>query len=151
MLDSSPYKNRPRPLLRAVVKRLEPPPGLAGMCAGFEDGKWRAEHLANHHLNWLAEFALNEREYASVSGVNVMQALRDAARTVYTSEKYERRGEIGELLLHAVIRQEFDWWDTNGRKPNKNAGEQCVPPHFKLLIFLNFPSSHRDPAALGAN
>jgi hypothetical protein len=27
---------------------------------------------------------------------------------VYESDRYERRGEFGELLLHAVIRQEFD-------------------------------------------
>ena len=78
------------------------------MCAGFEAGKWRAEHLANHLLTWLPEFALNEREYAGLSGANAVQALRDAARTVYTSEKYQKRGEIGEILLHAVIRQEFD-------------------------------------------
>ncbi|MDP8567813.1 HamA C-terminal domain-containing protein [Methylophilus aquaticus] len=36
------------------------------------------------------------------------KALREAAKSVYTSEKYQKRGELGEILLHAIIRQEFE-------------------------------------------
>ena len=43
-------------------------PGLAGVCAGFEAGKWRYDQLAEHILEWLPEFALNEREYAVLTG-----------------------------------------------------------------------------------
>lgn len=82
-------------------------PGLTGVCAGYEMGAWRSDQLAGHLLEWLPEFALNERELAGLRGVNAVRALRNAARTIYTSPKYERRGEVGEILLHAIIRQEF--------------------------------------------
>lgn len=34
--------------------------------------------------------------------------MRSAAKRVYDSEKYRNRGEFGEVLLHAAIRQVFD-------------------------------------------
>ena len=97
----------PPPLLRAVIKRVECLPGLAGLCAGFEAGRWRCDQLAEHMVEWLPEFALNEREYRSLTGANARRQLRAAAQTIYTSPKYENRGEVGEILLHAIIRQEF--------------------------------------------
>ena len=97
----------PPPLLRAVVKRVDSLPGLTGLCAGFESGTWRYDQLAEHMLEWLPEFALNDSEYRAFNGVNARRQLRAAARNIYTSPKYATRGEVGEILLHAVIRQEF--------------------------------------------
>jgi hypothetical protein len=97
----------PSPLLRAIVKRADDVPGLAGLCAGFEAGQWRYDQLAEHIIEWLPEFALNDREYGALNGVNARRALRAAAETVYRSSKYANRGEVGEILLHAIIRQEF--------------------------------------------
>ena len=97
----------PPPLLRAVVKRVDCVPGLTGVCAGFEAGQWRYDQLAEHMLEWLPEFALNEREYAALTGATARRKLREAAQTIYASPKYARRGEVGEILLHAIIRQEF--------------------------------------------
>jgi hypothetical protein len=37
-----------------------------------------------------------------------MAMSRRAALKVYTSKNFEGRGEFGEIMLHAVIRQEFD-------------------------------------------
>jgi hypothetical protein len=102
-----PSPTMPQPLLRAIIKRVENVPGLAGLCAGFEDGQWRYDQLAEHIIEWLPEFALNDREYSALNGVNARRALRLAAETIYNSSKYERRGEVGEILLHAIIRQEF--------------------------------------------
>lgn len=82
-------------------------PGLAGVCAGFEDGEWRYDQLAEHMLEWLPEFALNHREYQAFTGANARRRLRAAAQTIYTSSKYASRGEVGEILLHLIIRQEF--------------------------------------------
>src|SRR4051794_5347603 len=101
------YSEMPDPFLRAIVKQIDTLPGLTGVCAGFEEEAWRSEHLADHLLEWLPEFALNDREYTSLRGANAVRRLKEAARTVYTSDKYERRGELGEILLHAIIRQEF--------------------------------------------
>ena len=97
----------PPPLLRAIVKRVECVPGLAGVCAGFEAGRWRYDQLAEHILEWLPEFALNEREYSALTGATARRRLREAAQTIYTSPKHANRGEVGEVLLHAIIRQEF--------------------------------------------
>jgi hypothetical protein len=97
----------PHPLLRTIVKRVEDVPGLAGVCAGFEAGEWRYDQLAEHIVEWLPEFALNEREFNALTGSNARRALRAAAETIYRSSKYASRGEVGEILLHAIIRQEF--------------------------------------------
>ena len=97
----------PPPLLRTVVRRIQDVPGLAGVCAGFEAGEWRYDQLAEHIVEWLPEFALNEREFNALSGANARRALRAAAETIYKSSKYATRGEVGEILLHAIIRQEF--------------------------------------------
>jgi hypothetical protein len=97
----------PTPLLRTIVKYLDDVPGLAGVCAGFEAGEWRYDQLAEHIVEWLPEFALNEREFNALTGSNARRALRAAAETIYRSSKYASRGEVGEILLHAIIRQEF--------------------------------------------
>lgn len=97
----------PQPLLRVVVKRVDDVPGLAGVCAGFEAGEWRYDQLAEHMMEWLPEFALNDREFAALSGVNARKALRSAAQTIYNSSNFATRGEVGEILLHAIMRQEF--------------------------------------------
>ncbi|MGI4748214.1 MAG: HamA C-terminal domain-containing protein [Janthinobacterium lividum] len=94
-------------MLRAIVKRADEVPGLAGLCAGFESGEWRYDQLAEHIVEWLPEFALNDREFGALNGVNARRALRAAADIVYRSSKYATRGEVGEILLHAIIRQEF--------------------------------------------
>lgn len=102
-----PHSSLPAPLLRVNVKRIDELPGFTGVCAGFENGEWRYEQLAEHMLEWLPEFALSDREYNSVRGANARRKLRAAARLIYTSPQYTRRGEVGEILLHAIIRQEF--------------------------------------------
>jgi hypothetical protein len=42
-----------------------------------------------------------------VAGYNARRAMRRAAEAVYKSENYAKRGEVGEILLHAIIRLEF--------------------------------------------
>jgi hypothetical protein len=107
MVALVPNPSMPLPLLRTIVKRVEDVPGLAGVCAGFESGEWRYDGLAEHIVEWLPEFALNDREFNALSGVNARRALRTAAEAIYRSSKYARRGEVGEILLHAIMRQEF--------------------------------------------
>ena len=77
-----PKPDMPLPLLRAIVKRAEDVPGFAGLCAGFEAGEWRYDQLAEHIVEWLPEFALNDREFSALNGVNARRALRAAAETV---------------------------------------------------------------------
>lgn len=94
-------------MLEVVLADLEITPTLTGLCAGFEAGRWRAVELARHLFDWLPEFALTPSEQEALGGHNAAEFLARAARNVYMSNKYEHRGEFGELLLHAAIRQHF--------------------------------------------
>lgn len=78
------------------------------LCAGFERGAWRSEQFANHIIEWLPEFALKHSELEEIGHHNALKIIRKAAKTVYQSEKYGKRGEFGEILLHIAMRQVFE-------------------------------------------
>lgn len=99
--------DRPEPFLEVLVQDLDLAPTLTALCAGFEQGEWRSEGFARHLFEWLPEFALSREERASFSSGKMVELVRRAAQVVYSSEKYQRRGEFGELILHAVARQVF--------------------------------------------
>lgn len=82
-------------------------PGTAGtgLCVGYELGIWRAERFAEHLMEWLPEFALTFSELETMHPGNMVALLREAAKKLYATEKFEKRGEFGELILHAAIRQ----------------------------------------------
>lgn len=97
----------PSKFLDHRVHDLSFDPGLSGLCAGYEMGKWRGSQLAKHVLEWLPEFALSANELRNMNPGNTVSLLRRAAKSVYTTNKFQRRGEFGELLLHIAIRQVF--------------------------------------------
>ncbi len=70
-------------------------------------GSWRGRQLAAHLIEWLPEFALSNSERESLSAHNAYRLLVQAARNIFLTEHTERRGEIGELLLHVALRQVF--------------------------------------------
>ncbi len=76
------------------------------MCAGYDQERWRAEELATHLCRWLPEWALRYGERPETA--TMMEMARRAALKVYASDAYKGRGEFGELMLHAVIRHEFE-------------------------------------------
>jgi HamA len=82
--------------------------GCTAVCAGYELKEWRRKQLAGHLIKWLPEFALTYSELSSLGPHNAADLLAKAARSVYTSEKYKKRGEIGELLLHVICREVFN-------------------------------------------
>lgn len=96
-LDRSPF-------FQIVVHFEEPLPGLTGICASYEMNEWRYSRLSEHLFEYLTEFTLKYSEFSLVNGTNAAQKLRECAKIVY--QKYHsRRGEFGELLLHAVLRE----------------------------------------------
>ena len=97
----------PEPLLEVVLADLELSPTLTGLCAGFERGRWRVVDLARHLFDWLPEFALTPGEREALAPHNAAEYLARAAQVVYTTTRYQHRGEFGELLMHAAIRQQF--------------------------------------------
>lgn len=94
-------------LLKVVVEDSSIVPSLRALCAGFEDGRWRSAELVTAMFDWLPDFALTYSERETFDSRTGVQQLRKAAQTVYSTDKYRRRGEFGELLLHMVLREIF--------------------------------------------
>lgn len=97
----------PDPLLEVRCSHLSIPPELLAFCAGYELGEWREKQLAKHIIKWLPEFALSYSEWQELGAHNAAELLGKAAASIYTSERYRKRGEFGEILLHIMIRQAF--------------------------------------------
>ena len=83
-------------------------PSLTAICVCYENGIWRADGFVDHLFEWLPEFALSWGERQTFADSTSVDLLRRAARIVYDTKEYGRRGEFGELILHAVVRQIFD-------------------------------------------
>lgn len=89
------------------VQILKAETELTAVCAGYELNEWRHNQLAGHLIKWLPEFALTYSELQQLKGYNAVDLIAKAARSVYTSDKCQKRGEIGELLLHVICREVF--------------------------------------------
>lgn len=99
----------PKPLLVARHEHPQPPdrPIVVSFCVGYEQGRWRLKELSRHLIRWLPDFVLDRREQAALGTHNMVEKFAQAARTVYATDDYARRGEFGELILHALMRQHF--------------------------------------------
>lgn len=97
----------PEPFLTVRVHELDLAPSLSGLCVGYELGEWRASQFVDHIMEWLPEFTLTYKELETLNVGNMVALVREAAKTVYTTEKFQKRGEFGELFLHAAMRQVF--------------------------------------------
>lgn len=80
-------------------------PGLTALCAGYELEHWRAKEFARHLMDWLIDFCLSYSELQSFNPLNAARFIRQAASRIYQTKKFENRGEFGELMLHAILRQ----------------------------------------------
>ncbi|MEW4210698.1 DUF1837 domain-containing protein [Priestia megaterium] len=78
-----------------------------GFSIGYECSEFRYEALVELLFEALPDFALTQREKDSLGASNVVRKMRRAAKLVYSSKKYERRGEFGEILLHVLMRDFF--------------------------------------------
>ena len=94
-------------------------------CAGFELGEWRSSQFAFHLAEWLPDYALIEEELR-VNHANMLLKFNQAAIRVYTSEKYKKRGEAGEIALHAVCRDFFQTIPISPRVFYKSASNDLV-------------------------
>lgn len=104
----APFQNKPSSFFELVIHDQSCNPGLTGASAGYEQGAFRNQGLADYLFEWLPEFALKYSELEEFNSGSAMRLVKRAAKTVYTTEKYKTRGEFGELLLHALLREVFD-------------------------------------------
>lgn len=102
------YIKRPDPFLEVRLNQGTQYPTLLALCAGYESGKWRSSQFAEHLIEWLPEFCLKYSEIIGLGSHNAVRLLKSAASNVYSTGKFEKRGEVGEIILHAAIRQVFN-------------------------------------------
>lgn len=95
-------------------------------CVGFEAEKWRANALVGQLIDWLPDYALLEDELEEFDHANAYAKLQQAAVRVYTSEKYAKRGEIGEIALHAICRTELGTIPISPRVFYKSASNDVI-------------------------
>ncbi len=71
---------------------------------GFDQNKFRLLPLVETIRSVIPEYALGYHQGNSIPLTEIVDRLQDAAKTVYTTDKYKRRGEFGELILHLLLR-----------------------------------------------
>lgn len=101
------HEPHPDPFLTVRMHRIDLDPSLTAVCAGYESGRWRAEGLADHMIEWILDFALSYTERQRISTANSVAQMRRALKKVLGSRSTEYSGVIGELLLHIVCRTVF--------------------------------------------
>lgn len=101
----SPYSNSPSLILNRIC---DEDAEAESYCAGFELSEWRCDGLADSLIEWIIDYALKSDELITLNHTNTYVRLKQAAVRVYTSPKYQRRGEVGEIAAHAICRKYFD-------------------------------------------
>jgi hypothetical protein len=92
--------------LELRVEQLDIDPTLHAVCAGFEGGEWRFSGLSKYLIrDCLLDFALTYDERQNINAENAGRQLAESAAWLYATPNYKSRGEIGELLLHVVMKQ----------------------------------------------
>ncbi|MDV3449172.1 DUF1837 domain-containing protein [Bacillus safensis] len=79
-----------------------------GFSVGYEFEEFRYEALVELIFSAVLDFSLPESEKKSITPVNAQRKMRNAAKAVYTSDKYSKRGEFGEILLHIIMRDYYN-------------------------------------------
>ena len=80
---------------------------LRAYCAGYEGKIWRTKQLSEHAIEWVPDFSLTHKELSILHSGNAVSKLRKAAKLFFDKKNNDTWGELGELLLHALIRQEL--------------------------------------------
>jgi hypothetical protein len=71
---------------------------------GFDQNRFRLQPLVDVIRRVIPEFALGYHAGRSLPIETMADKLREAAMTVFSTEKYKLRGEFGELILHLLLR-----------------------------------------------
>jgi len=142
----SVYRFKPERFLSRLHSVTDKNPAADLFCAGFELGEWRCQPFAYHLIEWLPDYALAEDELQTHHG-NAFVKLRQAALRVYTSQKYELRGEAGEIALHAICREFFNTVPISPRVFYKSTSNDVVKSFD--LVHAQFPAGSKFQIWLG--
>lgn len=100
-----PAEDLPPTVLNVVVEEFDDAIPLLGVCAGHEDSRWRYRALSDDLLSWAMDWILPHDELAGLTHVNAYRLMAKAISRIYKTADTELRGEIGELLLHIILRR----------------------------------------------
>ncbi len=79
-----------------------------GLNVGYEASLWRYEAFSDYLFDWLVEFTTSFSDLRKINPANCLRMIRKAANIVYSTDIYKNRGEFGELMLHAILRELFN-------------------------------------------
>lgn len=71
---------------------------------GFDENKFRLSPLVDVIMRAITEFAFGYHEGEGIPHTLVFEKIREAANIIYQTDKYQKRGEFGELILHLLLR-----------------------------------------------
>jgi len=71
---------------------------------GFDRQQFRLQPLVDVIRSVIPEFSLGYHCGDHIPLTEIVERLKEAAETVYLTEKYQTRGEFGELILHLLLR-----------------------------------------------
>jgi hypothetical protein len=134
----SVYSHKPERFLEKIHATPSQKLGSELYCAGFELEQWRCKPFAFHLAEWLPDYALLEEEL-DLNHANSLLKLNQAAVRVYTSKKYEKRGEVGEIALHAICRDFFDTIPISPRVFYKSASNDVIKAFD--MVHVRFPQT----------
>ncbi len=82
--------------------------GHSGVFCDYESGDWNYRQFVSWISEHIMSFALSPKELVDLGDRNITEKIERAASNVYgRKNKIERRGEIGELILHGLVRDIF--------------------------------------------
>lgn len=71
---------------------------------GFEQNKFRLKPLVDIICRVIPEFSFGYHEGFSVPHTEMYEKFQEAADIIYQTDKFQKRGEFGELILHLLLR-----------------------------------------------
>jgi hypothetical protein len=116
----------PKTVLEVLVSDLTSDIQLTGVCAGFENREWRHKALVDDFIRWAPDWILRKSELKDVDASNISDLVMKALSRIYKSKKYENRGEIGELLIHMILRRFMNSDQAINRLFFKDAADDTV-------------------------
>lgn len=116
----------PKTVLQPIIESDNEKHSIKVFCAGLEAGEWRSHNLAHSLMAWLPDFALIPDESQDLAEDDAWERFRIAANKIYKTGFPEKRGEIGELVLHMLCRKYFGTYPSVSKIYFKSSGGEVV-------------------------
>lgn len=115
-----PFKSEP------VIDEKISEATLRAYSVGFDQNKFRLQPLLDIVMDVVPEFAFGHYEAKGIPYTAIANKLREAAKTIYTTEKYQKRGEFGEIVLHLLLRDFYNTIPLVSKIYFKDSGNMAV-------------------------